>query len=92
MLTFYLVKIFLIEYRNNTLIKYLDYFYIFRNFFLYSVNQESLLKCTHDEAVGGLRSAGDEVVLTVRHYKAATPFLNKGKTATKGSSPKNLIQ
>ena len=39
-----------------------------------------MLKCTHDEAVSGLRAAGDEVVLTVRHYKAATPFLNKGNT------------
>ncbi|KAG7177795.1 Gamma-1-syntrophin-like [Homarus americanus] len=40
-------------------------------------NNQSLLRCTHDEAVGELRQAGDEVLLTVRHYKAATPFLNK---------------
>ncbi|XP_037783558.1 gamma-1-syntrophin-like [Penaeus monodon] len=42
------------------------------------VNNQSLLRCTHDEAVAELRQAGDEVILTVRHYKAATPFLNKG--------------
>ncbi|KAK8744780.1 hypothetical protein OTU49_000613, partial [Cherax quadricarinatus] len=41
------------------------------------VNNQSLLRCTHDEAVSELRQAGDEVLLTVRHYKAATPFLNK---------------
>ncbi|XP_069193035.1 gamma-1-syntrophin-like [Procambarus clarkii] len=41
------------------------------------VNNQTLLRCTHDEAVGELRQAGDEVLLTVRHYKAATPFLNK---------------
>lgn len=41
------------------------------------VNNQSLLRCTHDEAVAELRQAGDEVLLTVRHYKAATPFLNK---------------
>ncbi|CAL4091691.1 unnamed protein product, partial [Meganyctiphanes norvegica] len=41
------------------------------------VNQHSLLRCSHDEAVSELRNAGDEVLLTVRHYKAATPFLNK---------------
>ncbi|KAK3874601.1 hypothetical protein Pcinc_020466, partial [Petrolisthes cinctipes] len=40
-------------------------------------NNNTLLRCTHDEAVGELRQAGDEVLLTVRHYKAATPFLNK---------------
>ena len=46
-------------------------------FILLTVNNRSLLRCTHDEAVGELRQAGDEIILTVRHYKAATPFLNK---------------
>ena len=50
-----------------------------RTHFRPPVNQRSLLRCTHDEAVSELRKAGDEVFLTVRHYKAATPFLNKGE-------------
>ncbi|KAL5285632.1 SNTG1 family protein [Megaselia abdita] len=41
------------------------------------VNGEYITACPHDEAVNILRNAGDIVVLTVKHYKAATPFLQK---------------
>lgn len=44
---------------------------------LVSVNGELITQCQHDEAVNILRNAGDFVVLTVKHYKAATPFLQK---------------
>lgn len=43
------------------------------------VNGEYITACPHDDAVNILRNAGDLVVLTVKHYKAATPFLQKGK-------------
>lgn len=39
------------------------------------VNETSLEGCHHDEAVEILRTAGSEVTLTVRHYRAAAPFL-----------------
>ncbi|XP_060515819.1 gamma-1-syntrophin [Cylas formicarius] len=41
------------------------------------VNGEYITACPHDDAVNILRNAGDLVVLTVKHYKAATPFLQK---------------
>lgn len=41
------------------------------------VNGEYITACPHDDAVNILRNAGDIVVLTVKHYKAATPFLQK---------------
>ena len=41
------------------------------------VNHRSLGAVTHDEAVDLLRGAGDEVSLTVKHYKSAAPFLLK---------------
>lgn len=44
---------------------------------LFSVNGEYITACTHDDAVNILRNAGDIVVLTVKHYRAATPFLQK---------------
>lgn len=45
-----------------------------------SVNGEYITACPHDDAVNILRNAGDLVVLTVKHYKAATPFLQKQGT------------
>lgn len=42
-----------------------------------AVNGEYITACPHDDAVNILRNAGDLVVLTVKHYKAATPFLQK---------------
>lgn len=42
-----------------------------------SVNGEYITACKHDDAVNILRNAGDIVVLTVKHYRAATPFLQK---------------
>lgn len=39
------------------------------------VNGEYITACNHDDAVNILRNAGDIVVLTVKHYRAATPFL-----------------
>ncbi|XP_018326975.1 gamma-1-syntrophin [Agrilus planipennis] len=41
------------------------------------VNGEYITACPHDDAVNILRNAGDIVVLTVKHYPAATPFLQK---------------
>ncbi|KAL0850702.1 hypothetical protein ABMA28_006647 [Loxostege sticticalis] len=41
------------------------------------VNGEYITACKHDDAVNILRNAGDIVVLTVKHYRAATPFLQK---------------
>lgn len=41
------------------------------------VNGEYITACPHDDAVNILRNAGDIVVLTVKHYRAATPFLQK---------------
>ncbi|XP_046672710.1 gamma-1-syntrophin [Homalodisca vitripennis] len=41
------------------------------------VNGELITSCQHDEAVNILRNAGDIVMLTVKHYRAATPFLQK---------------
>ncbi|EDW91907.2 gamma-1-syntrophin isoform X1 [Drosophila teissieri] len=44
------------------------------------VNGEYITACPHDDAVNILRNAGDIVVLTVKHYRAATPFLQKQLT------------
>lgn len=41
------------------------------------VNHRSLGAVTHDEALHLLRGAGDQVSLTVKHYKSAAPFLLK---------------
>ena len=41
------------------------------------VNGEYITACPHDDAVNILSNAGDFVVLTVKHYKAAGPFLQK---------------
>lgn len=44
------------------------------------VNGEYITACPHDDAVNILKNAGDLVVLTVKHYRAATPFLQKQLT------------
>lgn len=44
---------------------------------LFVVNGEYITACNHDDAVNILRNAGDIVVLTVKHYRAAKPFLQK---------------
>lgn len=36
-----------------------------------------IVHCTHDEAVNILKNAGDLIMLTVKYYRAATPFLKK---------------
>ncbi|KDR23305.1 hypothetical protein L798_14067, partial [Zootermopsis nevadensis] len=41
------------------------------------VNGEYITSCNHDDAVNILCNAGDLVMLTVKHYRAATPFLQK---------------
>ncbi|PSN50395.1 Gamma-1-syntrophin [Blattella germanica] len=41
------------------------------------LNGEYITSCNHDDAVNILRNAGDLVMLTVKHYRAATPFLQK---------------
>ena len=45
--------------------------------FFFIVNGEYITACNHDDAVNILRNAGDIVVLTVKHYRAAKPFLQK---------------
>lgn len=45
------------------------------------VNGEYITACVHDDAVNLLRNAGDIVFLTVKHYRAATPFLQKQRTS-----------
>lgn len=54
-----------------------------------------IVHCTHDEAVNILKNAGDLIMLTVKYYRAATPFLKKdGKFNEKLFSPQptNLFQ
>lgn len=46
-------------------------------FVVATVNGEYITACNHDDAVNILRNAGDIVVLTVKHYRAAKPFLQK---------------
>ncbi|KAI5750324.1 hypothetical protein M8J76_014680 [Diaphorina citri] len=41
------------------------------------VNGELINHCTHDEAINIIHNAGDMVMLTVKHYASATPFLAK---------------
>ncbi len=41
------------------------------------VNGMSIERASHDEAVAALKNAGSEVVLTVRHFRAATPYLKQ---------------
>ncbi|XP_033099451.1 gamma-2-syntrophin-like isoform X2 [Anneissia japonica] len=42
------------------------------------VNGLSIDNATHDDAVTALKNAGAEVHLTVRHFRAATPYLRQG--------------
>ncbi|KAK6617798.1 hypothetical protein RUM43_014026 [Polyplax serrata] len=44
------------------------------------VNNEYLTICPHDEALHKLQTAGDVVTLSVKHYKAATPFLQRASS------------
>lgn len=53
------------------------YNFIFINNIFILVNGEYITACNHDDAVNILRNAGDIVVLTVKHYRAAKPFLQK---------------
>ncbi len=39
------------------------------------MNHTSLVSCSHDEALSALRQAGEEVTLSVMHYRSAAPFL-----------------
>lgn len=41
------------------------------------VNDDWVTVCPHDEALQVLRNAGENVTLCVKHYKAATPFLQR---------------
>ena len=41
------------------------------------VNHTLLTSVTHEEAIDILREAGPDVILTVKHYKSAAPFLLK---------------
>jgi hypothetical protein len=50
---------------------------LYKNLINQLVNGEYITVCSHDDAVNILRNAGDIVVLTVKHYRAATPFLQK---------------
>ncbi|XP_022083318.1 gamma-2-syntrophin-like isoform X2 [Acanthaster planci] len=53
------------------------------------VNGMSIERATHDEAVAALKNAGTEVVLTVRHFRAATPYL---KQAAKLADAENQLE
>ncbi|XP_071497041.1 gamma-2-syntrophin-like [Diadema antillarum] len=54
------------------------------------VNGMSIERATHDEAVIALKNAGNEVELTVRHFRAATPYLKQAaKLADRGRTPDN---
>lgn len=54
------------------------------------VNGEYITACPHDDAVNILRNAGDLVVLTVKHYKAATPFLQRQEEKEKEAEKEKL--
>ncbi|XP_017758874.1 PREDICTED: gamma-1-syntrophin isoform X1 [Eufriesea mexicana] len=47
------------------------------------VNGEYITACNHDDAVNILRNAGDIVVLTVKHYRSAKPFLQQNEKEEK---------
>ncbi|XP_014214536.1 gamma-1-syntrophin [Copidosoma floridanum] len=53
------------------------------------VNGEYITACNHDDAVNILRNAGDIVVLTVKHYRAAKPFLQKTEKEEKLDNASN---
>ncbi|XP_071811063.1 gamma-2-syntrophin-like isoform X3 [Apostichopus japonicus] len=54
------------------------------------VNGMSIEHATHDEAVVALKNAGTEVTLTVRHFRAATPYLKQAaKLADRGKEEIN---
>ncbi|KAF4523482.1 hypothetical protein B566_EDAN004551 [Ephemera danica] len=53
------------------------------------VNGQELYGCNHDAAVNMLRNAGDTVTLTVKHYRAATPFLQH--TLPREDSSRSLV-
>lgn len=61
---------------------------IYEFFLFFAVNGEYITACNHDDAVNILRNAGDLVVLTVKHYRAAKPFLQK---AGKYKPPRNFV-
>jgi len=44
---------------------------------LFKVNNMSLTSVSHDEAIHILHNSGDELILAVKHYKSAAPFLLK---------------
>ena len=50
---------------------------IANKYFFVTVNHTSLTSATHDEAINVLRNSGSELILTVKHYKSAAPFLLK---------------
>ncbi|XP_065345238.1 gamma-1-syntrophin isoform X1 [Cloeon dipterum] len=54
------------------------------------VNDQEMYGRTHDQAVNILRNAGDTVTITVKHYKAATPFLQHNFPREDSSRSLNL--
>jgi hypothetical protein len=44
------------------------------------VNNISVVKTTHDAAVQALKEAGEEVTLTVKHFRPASLFLTRSKS------------
>ncbi|KAK7602681.1 hypothetical protein V9T40_006655 [Parthenolecanium corni] len=54
------------------------------------VNGEMIVHCTHDEAVNILKNAGDLIMLTVKYYRAATPFLKKDENDKSNGESKPL--
>ncbi|XP_070533553.1 gamma-2-syntrophin-like isoform X2 [Ptychodera flava] len=53
------------------------------------VNGVDIEDATHDDAVAALKNAGAEVRLTVRHFKAATPYLRQNVKRPPGASNEN---
>lgn len=62
-----IIKVNGVKFTSSSIFTELTYFHL----------KEYITACNHDDAVNILRNAGDIVVLTVKHYRAATPFLQK---------------
>ncbi|UYV60599.1 SNTG1 [Cordylochernes scorpioides] len=55
------------------------------------VNEVSLERATHDEALAILRCAGEKVALLVKHYKASVPFLSPALCSRPGMNVATTI-
>ena len=72
---------------------YLSFLYFFS--FSLQVNSIGVETATHDEVVQALKNAGERLTLTVKHFKQASYFLNRGKshqTFSKTESKKSYLK